>query len=231
VRKPVFFTGWLRTSRLLLDAEFEGMMAGAEVLEQDAHGIKVVRLPNGDILKTFRVKHLISSARIYSHARSFCRNADRLQVLGIPTVTIRQLFHFADSGRSAVLYQPLPGNTLRQIAGSGNLQDALLEQLGIFVAGLHRSGIYFRSLHLGNIVQTHAGKLGLIDIADMSIMPWRLSCGQRLRNFRHMCRLAEDRRQFGRRGWKQLGEAYEHKAGLGSLCVRYFTDRFDDLFR
>jgi tRNA A-37 threonylcarbamoyl transferase component Bud32 len=231
VRKPVFFTGWLRTSRLLLDAEFERMLAGAEVLEQDAHGVKVLRLQSGDILKTFRVKHLISSARIYSHARSFCRNADRLEVLGIPTVMIRQLFHFVDSGRSAVLYQPLPGNTLRQIAETGNLEDLLMDHLGNFVADLHRRGIYFRSLHLGNIVQTPDGKLGLIDIADMSIKPWQLSCGQRMRNFRHMCRLAEDRRQFGREGWKQLVDAYLRRAGLGGFCVRYLTGRFDGLFR
>lgn len=231
MRTPVFFTGWMRKSQLLPAVEFERMKVGAEVLEQDAHGIKVLRLPNGDILKTFRVKHLVSSARLYSHARSFCRNADRLQVLGVPTVIIKQLFHFADSNNSAVLYQPLPGRTLRQIAGSENLNSLLLEQLGVFVAALHRSGVYFRSLHLGNIVQAPDGKLGLIDIADLSIKPWRLSCGQRLRNFRHLCRLAEDRRQLGREGWKQLGAAYLRTAGMGRLCARRFTGGFDGLFR
>lgn len=118
---PVFFTGWLRKSRLLTADEFERLKAGAEVLERDANGIKVLRLQNGDILKLFRVKHLVSSARVYSHARSFCRNAERLRLLGVPTVTIRQLFHFPDRIHSAVLYQPLPGTTLRQLALAGAL--------------------------------------------------------------------------------------------------------------
>lgn len=200
------------------------MSAGAEILERDAKGLKVLQFANGDILKLFRVKHLISSARIYSHARSFCRNADRFQVLAVPTVTIKQLFHFADSNNSAALYQPLSGHTLRQIARSEGLNEQLLRHMGAFVAGLHQRGVYFRSLHLGNIVRTPDGELGLIDIADLSIRPWNLFCFERLRNFRHLCRLGEDRRQFGRQGWKTVCDAYLDAAQLTAQRRRAFSN-------
>jgi hypothetical protein len=62
--KPVFLTGWLRKSRRLTAEEFEQIKSTAEVLERDAHGIKVLRLSDGDILKLCRVKHLISGPTV-----------------------------------------------------------------------------------------------------------------------------------------------------------------------
>src|SRR3546814_830511 len=117
------------------------------------------------MLKIFRVKRVISSARIYSYARRFCRNAARLHRLNIPTVTIKQLYHLTESAGSAVAYTPLPGQTLREIAHDGELDAPLLSRFGAFVAELHDLGIYFRSLHFGNIVLTADHRLGLIDIA------------------------------------------------------------------
>jgi serine/threonine protein kinase len=214
LRAPVFLTGWLRKSRLMTPDEFARLKTGAEVLEQDAHGIKVLRLPSGDILKLFRVKRLVSSARLYSHARSFCRNAERLHALGVPTVTVRQLFHFPDGIHSAVLYEPLPGMTLRQLALAGPLDTVLLKRIAEFVESLHREGVLFRSLHFGNILQTPSGQLGLIDIADLGVRPFPLGCAARLRNFRHLCRLAPDRRAFGKEGWQVFLDAYRKVANV-----------------
>jgi hypothetical protein len=230
LHKPVFLIGWLCKSHLLAADEFERLKMGADVLEQDAHGLKVLRLPNGYILKLFRVKHLISSARIFSHARSFCRNAERLQRLGFATVTIKQLFHFSNTNYSAVLYHPLPGDTLRQVARTQGLTEDLIKQMAAFVAALHHRGVYFRSLHFGNIVQTPRGGLGLIDIADMTIKPWRLSHHQRLRNLRHLIRLMPDRNQFGSEGWKLFVDAYSASSDFPVAQQRIFTAKAERLF-
>lgn len=212
------FSFFGRRSCLLAANEFEAMRATAEVLEQDAHGIKVLRLQNGDILKIFRVKRLVSSAQFYSYARRFCRNALRLAELGIPTVQILQLYHFAGSDNTAVRYAPLPGMTLRELSREGGLDDGLLSRLGAFVAMLHQRGIYFRSLHFGNIVLTPERRLGLIDVADLSIFPWSLSCGRRIRNFRHMRRLSEDMDRAGETGWRSLLESYLRHGALHESC-------------
>lgn len=214
-----FIKGYQK-SQELDEAQFRQWCATAEILEQDAHGLKVLRLENGDILKIFRVKRLFSSARLYSYARRFCRNAARLASLGIPTVSIRQLYHIADTNNSAVLYAPLQGSTLRELARSGSVDKALLSRLGIFVAILHKKGIYFRSLHLGNIVLTPHGQFGLIDIADMSIFPWRLGCGRRLRNFRHMRRLHQDNALLGGPGWEEMLNSYLNHKSLPPECAQ-----------
>jgi len=176
----------------LTEAEFRAMCATAEILEQDAHGLKVLRLPNGDILKVFRVKHLISSARLYSYARRFCKNAERLSKRNVPTVITKQLYHLAGTRSSAVLYAPLPGQTVRDLARISKLDDPFLIRLGAFIAQLHDLGIYFRSLHFGNIVLTPDNRLGLIDIADLRIFSSKLSCRRRLRNFHHLWRIKTD---------------------------------------
>lgn len=206
-----FIKGYQK-SQELDEAQFRQWCATAEILEQDAHGLKVLRLENGDILKIFRVKRLFSSARLYSYARRFCRNASRLARLNIPTVTIKQLYHFSNSSNTAVLYGPLPGRTLRELARSQELDEPMLVRLGGFVAGLHDQGVYFRSLHMGNIVLTHDGQLGLIDVADMSIFPWQLNRRRRHRNFHHMRRPQEDVACIGPNGWETIQTSYIRNA-------------------
>jgi tRNA A-37 threonylcarbamoyl transferase component Bud32 len=212
-------------TRMLSQQEFESLCHGAKVLEQDARGMKVLQLPHGDILKLFRVKRKWSSAQLVPYSRRFCRNAIRLSGLGVPTLTVKACFRLPADGLTAVLYQPLPGRTLRQIAQEDGLDEGLQQQLGVLVADLHRHGIYFRSLHLGNLVRTPEGTIGLIDIADLSIKPWRLFCSQRLRNLRHLCRLAEDRKALGQRGWQRFCEAYLEAAQLTGFCRQLFIKR------
>ena len=61
-----------------------------------------------------------------------------------------------------------------------------LPGLAAFMRRLHGAGIYFRSLHLGNVVLTPAGEYGLIDFLDMKTYSKPLSAWQVSRNFRHL---------------------------------------------
>ena len=85
------------------------------------------------------------------------------------------------------------------------------------IARLHERGVYFRSLHLGNVVQTPQGELGLIDIADMKTQRRALGRTQRKRNFAHMLRYAEDRQ------WLLADEGGELSEGY----LRHGTVRWD----
>lgn len=210
----------MRKSQLLDRSQFYQMLQGGTVLEQDERGIKVLRLENGDILKVFRVRNRFSVARIYSYARRFCRNAGRLRKAGIPTVHIKQLFHLETPAETAVLYAPLEGVTLRELLRDRSLTTEEAGMLGAFVAKLHRRGVHFRSLHLGNIVLDTQGRLGLIDIADMSIYPWSLWCDTRARSFTHLHRYPEQIRELGLATWQDLEAAYFTQAQLGNSCER-----------
>lgn len=173
----------------------EGYLAlrkGAEVIESDSNGDKVLLLADGTYFKLFRVKRLITSARLTPYSKRFAENAKKLAQLNIPTVSVIDTFKIPSINRTAVHYNPLPGTVVRNL--KNNLNETLAKKLGTFIRQLHEKGIYFRSLHLGNIVLTPEDQLGLIDIADMKILRHALPNQMRIRNFYHLCRYKEDKK-------------------------------------
>lgn len=164
----------------------------AHVIEADQYGDKVLQLTDGSFLKLFRRKRLLTSAAFYPYAQRFADNASQLQRRHIQTPTIIGVYRVAAIERDIVHYLPLPGQTIRQLFNNGE-PEKLKTELGRFVALLHEQGVYFRSLHLGNIVQTPAYELGLIDIADLRCQSRSLSQRLRLRNFNHLLRYENDR--------------------------------------
>lgn len=180
--------------RALAYADYEALRKDAEVIEADFFGDKVLRLVDGNFIKLFRRKRLISSAALFPYAKRFADNTLELKKRGVPCPDVLATYRIAEIARDVVHYEPLPGLTLRQIiADSDSFNDAeLLKQFGAFVANLHNQGVYFRSLHLGNVVMTPDNELGLIDIADMRTLRRPLRKSMCLRNFMHMRRYRND---------------------------------------
>ena len=198
--------------------DYPTLRGDAEVIEADGHGEKVLRHADGSYLKIFRRKRLLSSAAWYPYARRFVDNAAALARLDVPCPQVIQLHRFPAMRRDVVHYRPLPGLTLRQIihgARPGLDIPALLGQLGRFVATLHQYGVFFRSIHLGNIVLGNDGRLGLIDIADMQIGRRPLPRFKRKRNFAHLLRYREDRAWLMADGGQAFAEGYAAQAGKG----------------
>lgn len=173
-------------------ATFDHWRAQATILERDAHGDKVLRLDNGLILKLFRDKGFFSRDHWRPLSGRFARNAQALKRRDIPTISTQTLYQLPWTGQCAVLYDPLPGQILRDMGKAGAITPALARQLGQFIARLHQQGVMFRSLHLGNILLGDDSRLGLIDIADMRCWPWPLNRWQRARNFGHFFRYVDN---------------------------------------
>lgn len=198
---------------------FSALTNQARVLEKDPHGDKVLETPDGRIVKLFRRKRLLTLAAIRPYSLRFARNAQRLHDKNIPSVTVERVAACPDINRQLVIYPKLPGTPLRAalLEAKAEQRHLLLEKLARFVARLHDDGIYFRSLHLGNVLLQPNDALALIDIADMRILPWRLGPWRRARNFRHLLRDAEDRNHFDRDQWSRFLEAYVQACELPRL--------------
>lgn len=176
--------------------DYLAMREGAEILEKDPWGEKVLRLQDGTILKLFRRKRLISSAALFPYAKRFARNADILARIGVPVPEVIDVFRIHGLQRDVVHYHPLPGKTLRDLEQGGlepSRFELLKNKLTSLIIHLHDKGIYFRSLHIGNVICTPEGKLGLIDFSDMRIHPWALGKYLRERNMRRMAGIAAER--------------------------------------
>lgn len=172
------------------------MREGAEVLERDPHGDKVLRLSDGTILKLFRRKRLLSSATLRPYARRFVANAGALARIGVPVPEVIGIHRVAELARDIVHYRPLPGATLRELAQQGldpERRARLRNSLSDLIVRLHDAGIYFRSLHIGNVVVMPDDRLGLIDFSDLRVHPWSLGRYLRARNLRRMQGIADER--------------------------------------
>lgn len=174
--------------------QYERWRSTADVLEQDRYGEKVLRLADGTFLKLFRRKSWFSKTAFYPPAKRFANNATALERLGIPCPRVLQLYRLDNPYRSLVHYEPLPGQTLRQLLAKNPSLDQLelFARLAEFITRLHELGVYFRSLHMGNIVLTPENQLGLIDISDMRCLNRPLPRHMRDRNYRHLLRYEED---------------------------------------
>jgi tRNA A-37 threonylcarbamoyl transferase component Bud32 len=172
---------------------YEALRKGAHVLEADGSGDKVLKLADGRMLKLFRRKRLLSSALFYPYAQRFADNTRALEQRGILCPKIIAVYRIPSIQRDGVYYSPLEGTTVRALQNSAEEANVLRAQLGGFIAQLHEKGVYFRSLHFGNVVLTPKGYLGLIDIADLRCQKRALSDSKRLRNFAHLLRYKEDR--------------------------------------
>ncbi|WP_256574119.1 polymerase [Pseudomonas sp. M30-35] len=178
----------------LTQAQLKAKLQGAKTIEEDGHGLKVAELADGSFLKLFRRKRLFSSALWSPPSVRFARNAERLIALGIPAPVTIELIVVPELGLNGLQYEPVAGVTLRNYWRELN-QDQLAEQLfkfGTFLGRVHKSGIYFRSLHLGNVLSMPDGQYALIDLSDMKIFSRPLSAWQRARNVQHMMRYPED---------------------------------------
>ncbi len=173
-------------------SSYLALREGAKVLEADGSGDKVLLLADGRFLKLFRRKRVFTSAALFPYATRFASNTQRLIERGIPCPTVLNVWRIPSIERDGVYYEPLAGDTLRQLMADPATAQSLRAQFGTFVARLHNQGVYFRSLHLGNVVLTPHGSLGLIDIADLRCYRRSLSASKRLRNFQHMMRYKAD---------------------------------------
>lgn len=170
------------------------LIKGAEVIEKDGSGLKVLDTKQGEMIKLFRRKRLFSTALLNPYAARFVNNARHLKALNIQTITINRLLWCGSIKRHIVVYQRLEGSLLRDVlshAAKGN--DDIFRQFGSFIAKLHNKGVYFRSAHLKNILVLPNGEFALIDISDMQIKKHTLKLALRLRNLQHILRYQEDK--------------------------------------
>ncbi|WP_276488271.1 hypothetical protein [Ectopseudomonas mendocina] len=173
----------------------QALMRDSRVLEQDGLGPKVLRLQDNSFLKLFRKRRLLSSETLKPYAERFADNSKQLQRLGFIAPQIIGVYRIeSDVNGTAVHYLPLPGETLRKSLEQAQPEQRhlLINLFGQLLGRLHEQGVYFRSVHLGNVLVLPNGALGLIDVADMKFGRRPLSLSMRQRNLKHMRRYEQD---------------------------------------
>jgi tRNA A-37 threonylcarbamoyl transferase component Bud32 len=214
--------------RQISKTEYDELVRDADLMTWDRHGDKVFVRQDRKIVKLFRTKRLISSAQFYPYALRFKHNSEALKELGIACVTVEDIAYCPEIKRHLVVYPMLEGDTLRKRLQESN-DTSIIDEYCRFIAKLHEPGIYFRSLHMGNVLCQPAGNFALIDVADMSVSSSPLGIIKRLRNFRHLARYAVDVECICRHGVQRFMTNYFAASSLGPVSQRLLLRllRFD----
>lgn len=207
-------------------AGYRSLVDRCQILERDYFGEKVLKTPEGLMVKIFRRKRFFTTATFFPYALRFIRNTRRLAARGIVTVSVVDHAYCPELQRHLVTYHPLEGKTLRDILrASPSDVDGLLYRTAGFIATLHQKGVYFRSLHFGNIVVSPDGEnFGLIDVADMTFRSRSLSNRLRVRNFRHILRCGEDAMVLERFGFRTFVDRYVALSDMSARTTGRFVE-------
>jgi tRNA A-37 threonylcarbamoyl transferase component Bud32 len=194
-------------------ATFDKLISQGKVLEKDCWGIKVVETEDQNIIKIFRLKRVYSSALFFPYACRFRKNAKQLKNKGIKTVDVEKIIYCLAQQRHLLIYKKIPGQSVKALINKSDDAE-LINQLIKFVVCLHAKGIYFRSLHFGNVIVNNEGDMVLIDIADLKIYPWSLMVNQRIRNWKHLLKYSFEKKIISKYGNERFFDTYAEQAHL-----------------
>ena len=207
--------GQLDKSRIS-QAAFDDIVASARVLSGDPGGPCILVLPDNRFLKIFRPARWLSSSRFVPYARRFERAAHSLATRGIRTVTVESSFKIHGTGRTGIIYRPVPGIDMRQALLGPARRESLLSRLAEYFADLHAKGVFFHSMHLGNIIVDPKGQFGLVDITRVGFVRRRLDRGRRARSFKPIFNHPEDQAHLASFGYERFFKLYMAAARLAT---------------
>ena len=161
----------------------------------------------GDMLitKVWQKRQTISTDWLYPYQQRFCVNAKRLRSRGVVAPDVQSAGIITGTGNRWATYTKLEGISLRE-AVTVSLEDSV--KLMHYLVWLHNKGIYFRTLHLGNVLRLNSGSFGLIDVTDVYFRPWSLPAHQRARNLSTLLAYPKDVKRISRDNGDDLLSVY-----------------------
>ena len=178
-----------------------------QVLVSGKRGPRLLETTDNRLIKLFPARKWWSSNWLFPYAKRFVENAERLAVLGVSSVKIDEYGRIQGTMTYYVKYQKLPGYDIRHLLQTGTSIE-LLTDVATFISCLHQKGIFFRGIHLGNVIRQPDSQLALIDIAPMKFKPDTLAMSYRRRNLQHLLSNVEDRSWFIKFGIENFLQAY-----------------------
>lgn len=161
---------------------------------------KVYEKDNTIIKLFYPKKRWFSSNLIKPQALRFRDNIIVLRQKGYHVPEMLQIKYCQDLKIYIVHYNKIIGEDLRALA---QLQQwHIIDKAAKLVASLHQQGIYFRAMHLENLLFQPNQNFALIDITDVRFSMLPLNPYKRFRNLLHMFTMYEDQSI-----WKQYGIA------------------------
>lgn len=205
--------------------ECQALQRSGQIIEGSEQKPRVVLTAQGQVRKFFyaRKKPFYSSSHRRPYALRFWKNAQCLEARGVLCPIVEAAWYEPEAKIYILGYPYLDGQDLRQCLAVSEEASAIHHRVIDFLAALHAEGVFFRSIHLGNLLITPAGTLGLLDIGDLSVKRRTLSPELRGRNLAHLlCYQTTDARLFAQYGVDAWIDQYLARAQLSKFQKNRF---------
>lgn len=174
----------------------------------------IMLTPAGEIVKSFYRRKIISTATFFPQAHQFQASGLKLIKRDIPAPVVKEIIYCEDIPVHMVIYDRLEGVDVRELCGSTGV--GCLSQLPGYLAHLHDLGVYFRAIHLGNIL-IYGDVISLVDISDLSVANSSLGIFKRARNLAHLFNSEDDKAYFVTYGVGKFIQEYIEVSGIPSV--------------
>jgi len=192
--------------------EFESSVSRNTVLFGSIDRPGIMLTPDGDIVKCFYQRKRITRSALFPPAKRFAANSRELARKDIIAPMVTETLSCPEVPVDMVVYPKIEGEEIRDLCAAGDF--SVLGDFAAYLAELHSKGIYFRAIHLGNVLSFKASAMALIDIADLKSHRMPLSLFARARNLAHLFERDDDKVFFRQYGIEKFLQEYFQRADL-----------------
>lgn len=205
----------------LTTQQAQQIIASYELLMGTEQHPNLLENDTGEIVKLFYAKKRLSTSFFFPKAKVFADNGVLLKKLQVIAPLTKRVAYYAPRKMYLAVYDRIPGKDLRMWDADKN--RAALEGLGKYLAELHRKGVMFRGIHLGNVLMDDAGQYALVDISGLSVKSKPLSLWQRKRNLINLLGVEDDQTILVAYGLSRFVAGYCVAAGLEKSDIAYLN--------
>jgi len=212
--------------------QLENFIDTSRVLHGTTERPGLMLTPGDEIVKFFYRRKKISTAALLPQAQRFATNSRKLLERDVPGPVVKCVMYCDEIPVHMVVYNRIKGKDVRELCQTDGVAN--LAQLPEYFAHLHKTGIYFRAVHLGNILINH-GAISLVDISDLTTQGSSLGVFQRARNLAHLFNAGHDKAYFVSYGLHKFVQEYVAACQFSAIRRWLFLQRLhlaldDDMF-
>lgn len=196
--------------------QYATLVKDAEVLAHDQFGRnKVFLTQDKKIIKTFHVSHFLKEL-FSSRMMRFLKVVSKLNQMNVSTIHPEGCYRCLSPKLNIVIYPYVEGTSLREAAQQN---PTILKDFAHFLAHLHRLNIYFRGIHLNNVLVNKKQGFTLIDVSNTK---FRVNLRRRAKNLAYVLKYPADAKTFKQYGIARFLTDYLSAAQLNNHNEKSF---------
>jgi len=207
----------------LTTQQIQEIIADNELLMGTEQYPNLLQTDAGEIIKFFYQKNRLSTSTIFPKAKVFADNGVLLRKLQVIAPLTKRVAYCSPRKMYLVVYDRIPGKDLRMWDAEEN--GVALQGLEKYLAELHRKGVMFRGIHLGNVLMDDTGEYALVDISGLSFQSKPLSLWRRKRNLINLLGVEDDQKILLSYGLSRFVAGYCAAAGLDKSDIAYLNKK------